>query len=129
MNSGHEEALRKFVPLAFSAEPWGLGRLAKMMGGPVLRFFRPVPAIPVADPRFWATKQVMLSAMNFMLAAHSAGLATVPMEGFDEGRVKKLAGIPGGHVVPLIIPVGYAKSGDLKKSRLPLDRIWHYETW
>lgn len=69
----------------------------------------------MADPGFWATKQVMLSAMNFMLAAHAAGPATVPMEGFDEGRVGRLAYIPGHHVVPLIVPVGYAMPGGLEE--------------
>ena len=58
--------------------------------------------------RFWLAKQVMLCAMNLMLAAEAAGLSTLPMEGFDEGRVRKVLGIPRTQVVPVIVAVGYA---------------------
>jgi nitroreductase len=94
-----------------------------------LRWFTPTPSIPAVEARFWTTKQVMLAAMNFMLAAHAAGLATVPMEGFDEGRVKKILKIPRDFIVPLIIPVGYAAPGEAKKNRLPLARLRHDNRW
>jgi nitroreductase len=129
MTPEYEALLRKFVPLAFGRGPVGLGRLAKFFGAPILRWFTPTPSIPAVEARFWATKQVMLAAMNFMLAAHAAGLATVPMEGFDEGRVKKLLKIPRDFIVPLIIPVGYATPGEAKKSRLPLARLRHDNRW
>ena len=79
--------------------------------------------------RNWLTKQVMLAAMNFMLAASAAGLGTVPMEGFDESRVKALLGIPARHVVPVLVPVGVAADGELRKSRLPLDEMVHRNRW
>jgi nitroreductase len=71
----------------------------------------------------------MLSAMTFMLAAKAAGLSTVPMEGFDESRVKKVLGIPAHHIVPVVIPVGYSDTAHLKKSRIPLADMTHYNGW
>jgi len=133
MTPAYEQALRKFVPLAFSGAPLGLGRIAKKLAAPLVRCFAPMPDIPVANPRFWTAKQVMLSAMNFMLAAHAAGLGTVPMEGFDESRVKKVVGLPGRFMVPVIVPVGFAANAaahsHAKKSRLPLPRMWHDENY
>jgi nitroreductase len=129
INDAYESLLRKFVPLAFGRGPLGLGRIAKALGAPLLRLFSPTPSIPAVESRFWASKQVMLAAMNFMLAAHAAGLATVPMEGFDEGRIKKLLKLPSHVVVPVIIPVGYAQPGELKKSRLPLADLFHRNGW
>jgi nitroreductase len=55
----------------------------------------------------YVCRQTIFAAQTFMLAAESAGLSTVPMEGFDEGRVKKLLKIPRSMRVPLIIVVGY----------------------
>ncbi len=121
----YERLLRRVVPLAFGRGPLGLGWLWKATLIPIARLVRPVPDIPAVRRRFWATKQVMLCAMNLMLAAESAGLSTLPMEGFDEGRVRKVLGIPRSHVVPVVIAVGYARPQDRRKSRLPLKRIIH----
>ena len=121
--------LRRVVPLAFGQGPAGLGWLWKATLLPGVRLLRPIPSMPAVHKRYWVTKQVMLSAMVLMLAANSAGLATVPMEGFDEGRVKRILRIPRWHVVPVVIPIGYAKDGGLKKTRLPLERVLHRNAW
>ena len=88
-----------------------------------------VPRIPAIHKRFWLTKQVMLTAMQFMLAATAAGLATLPMEGFDEGRVRRVLGIPRSQIVPVIIPVGYPALQDLKKTRLTIGPFVHRDGW
>jgi nitroreductase len=129
MNDGYEAFLRKLVPLAFGRGPAGLGALAKGAYVKAARPFKPVPDVPAAAMRFWLTKQVMLGAMNFMLAASAAGLGTVPMEGFDESRVKAVCGIPSRHVVPVVIPVGVPADGELKKTRLPLEELVHRDRW
>ena len=85
--------------------------------------------MPAVQKRYWLVKQVMLSAMVFMLAASAAGLATVPMEGFDESRVRKILKIPKSHIVPLVMPVGYSRDEDLVKSRIPIEDLIHYNTW
>ncbi|ANM28410.1 hypothetical protein ABI59_00355 [Acidobacteria bacterium Mor1] len=120
---------RKFVGLAFNQGPLGIGWLGKLLVAPLMRLSKPTPSIPAVHKRYWLCKQVMLGAMTFMLAAEAAGLATIPMEGFDEGRVRKALGIPRSHIVPVVIPVGYAESQNLKKTRLPLAGMMHKEGW
>jgi nitroreductase len=71
----------------------------------------------------------MLCARTLMLAAHAAGLATLPMEGFDEHRVRRVLRIPRSQIVPVVIAIGYAAEGNLKKSRLPMERVVHRERW
>lgn len=129
INEQYEQKLRYFVPLAFRQGPVGLNWLWKALLPPALRWVRPIPSMPAVRKEYWLTKQVMLSSMLFMLAAESAGLATVPMEGFDEGRVKKAVGIPADFIAPLITPLGYAVDGELKKTRLPIQEKIHRNGW
>lgn len=125
----YEALLRKYVPLAFERGPLGWGRWWKGWLPSLLRLTRPVPAFPAAEMRYWLGKQVLLSAMQFMLAADAAGLATVPMEGFDEGRVRRVLGMPARMVVCLLVPVGRAANSDLNKTRLPLESMVHHDGW
>jgi nitroreductase len=129
INQKYEQKMREFISLSFSQDPMGLGWLWKAVLPPFVRYFKPVPSIPAVQKSYWLAKQVMLNAMVFMLAAHSAGLATVPMEGFDEYRVRSILNIPNHHTVPLVIPVGYMVEKELKKSRLPLDKVIHKNGW
>lgn len=121
--------LRTRVGLAFAQGPLGLGWLGKAIVPPLMRLVKPVPSVPAVHKQYWLTKQVMLSAMVFMLAATAAGLATVPMEGFDEQWVKRVLRIPSSHIVPVVIPLGYATPGDLTKTRLPLTDLVHRNRW
>jgi len=125
----YAQKLKKIVPLSFGQGPFGFGWLWKALLLPLARLVRPVPSMPAVEKRYWLTKQVMLTAMNFMLGATAAGLATVPMEGFDEGRVRQVLKIPSTYIIPVIIPVGYSARGDLKKTRLPLQDIIHRNEW
>ena len=125
----YERLLRKIIPLVFGQGPLGLAWLAKATAAPILGLITPTPSIPAVQKRFWLTKQTMLCAMTLMLAASSAGLATLPMEGFDERRVRKVLGIPRSQIVPVVIAIGYAAEKDLKKSRLPLERFIHRNRW
>jgi nitroreductase len=122
-------ALRAVVPLAFGHGPAGIGWLWKAALVPLARLFRPLPSIPAVEKRFWLAKQVMLTAMTFMLAAEAGGLSTLPMEGFDEGRVRKILGIPRSHIVPVIVAVGYPTPLPSKKTRLPIEKVVHREKW
>ena len=121
--------IRKFVGLAFNTGPVGLGWLVKATLLPWLTFVTPMPSIPAVTRRYWLAKQVSLAAMNFMLAAEAAGLATCPMEGFDDRRVHKVLGIPRAHVPVIITPVGYSATPGAIKTRLPLERHVHHERW
>jgi nitroreductase len=129
IDSEYARKLKGFVSLSFKQNPLGLNWLWKALLVPIVRLFKPIPSIPAVHKRYWVAKQAMLVAMNFMLAANVAGLATVPMEGFDEGKLKKLLKVPASCDIPIIIPIGYAAQKDLKKTRLPLKDILHQNGW
>lgn len=61
--------------------------------------------------RYFAVKNTSLYAMNVMIAAKGLGLETHPMDGFDEDAIKKTFRIPEDKIVPMLIAVGYLKSG------------------
>lgn len=61
--------------------------------------------------RYFAVKNTSLYAMNIMIAARGLGLETHPMDGFDEDAIKKTFRIPEDKIVPMLIAVGYLKSG------------------
>jgi len=61
--------------------------------------------------KFFALKNTSLYAMSIMMAAKGLGLETHPMDGFDEDAVKKAFNIPEDKLIPMLIAVGYLKSG------------------
>lgn len=126
VNETYAALLRKVTPLMFGIGPLGIGWLWKAMVEKLARPFAPIPEFPAVHRRHWLSKQAMLCAMNFMLAAHAAGLSTVPMEGFDESRVRKAINAQRRFRVFLIVPVGYAAEGYSNvKTRLPLESKVH----
>lgn len=129
INQAYEALLRRAVPLSFHRGPLGISGLWKRLAELVAAPFTPIPNIQAVHMDYWLAKQVSLSAMLFMLAAHVAGLATCPMEGFGERQVRRALGIPSTHQVVLVIPVGYADNSTTTKTRLPLDSRVHRERW
>ena len=126
VNETYAALLRKVTPLMFSTAPLGMGWLWKALVEKLAKPFAPIPEFPAVHRRHWLSKQAMLCAMNFMLAANAAGLTTVPMEGFDESRVRRAVKAPKRFRVFLIVPVGYAAEGYSKvKTRLPLESKVH----
>ena len=117
---------RNLNELCFATKPFGIGWLAKKLFAPILRLFTPVPDIPAINKRAWLDLHVGLSAMTFMLAAESAGLATCPISSFDEGRVKRILGVPRRFIAPLMVAVGYAVGRPPVRSRLPFEEIVHW---
>jgi nitroreductase len=61
--------------------------------------------------KIFAVKNTSLFAMNLMIAAKGLGLETHPMDGFDEDCMKKEFNIPEDKIIPMLIAVGYLKSG------------------
>lgn len=61
--------------------------------------------------KIFAVKNASLFAMTFMLAAKGLGLETHPMDGFDEGCIKKEFDIPEDKIIPMLITVGYLREG------------------
>jgi nitroreductase len=121
------ENSRLFVDMNFSHKPLGMGWVAKAFFAPLLRLLSPTPSLPAVYKREWLSTHVGLSAMTFMLAAESAGLATCPILSFDEGRLKKALSIPRRLVVPLIVALGYPESRPPKRSRLSLEEVIHWK--
>jgi nitroreductase len=114
--------LRGIVPIAFRRDPFNWLWKAALL--PFVRRFRPVPDLPAVNKRYWLGKQTMLAAMNFMLAAEAAGLNTLPMEGFDTTRVRRVLKLPASWEPMLVVALGHATPGSqLPKTRLPLERV------
>ncbi|HJX01575.1 MAG TPA: nitroreductase family protein [Candidatus Humimicrobiaceae bacterium] len=61
--------------------------------------------------KIFAVKNTALFAMNLMIAAKGLGLETHPMDGFDEDCIKKEFSVPADKIIPMLVAVGYLKSG------------------
>jgi nitroreductase len=67
----------------------------------------PVPTLNSAEG--WAFKNAALAAQTLMLGAAAAGLASLPLEGFDARMACAALGIPWPrYAVPLAVALGYA---------------------
>lgn len=81
----------------------------KKLGTHVLSPLKPSPKLHSHE--LWSVKNTALMAQQLMLGAVSLGLSTLPMEGFDERRIKSILSIPSSaYTIPLIISVGYSKN-------------------
>lgn len=82
--------------------------------------------------KIFAAKNTALFAMNLMLAAKGLGLDTHPMDGFDEDCIKKEFGVPADKIIPMLIAVGYLKSGVTllpRAFRRSIDEFVSYEVY
>lgn len=61
--------------------------------------------------KMFAVKNTSILAMNIMISARGLGLETHPMDGFDEDCIKKEFNIPPDKIIPMLITVGYLKTG------------------
>lgn len=99
-----------YVSLFASGYRWGWVRwpmfVAKRLAMLLVGLFRAVPKL--STPETWAVKSTMLAAQTLMLAAAEEGLASLPMEGLDERRVRRALGIPRRYAIPCAIAIGYA---------------------
>ena len=75
--------------------------------------------------RITAHKSCALAAQTFMLSVAAEGFHSCPMEGFDEHRVKKFLGLPGGAEINMIISVGLGTEVGIwgKRYRVPYDEV------
>ncbi|MGW4890859.1 nitroreductase family protein [Kitasatospora sp. NPDC004240] len=74
--------------------------------------------------REYAVKDAMIAASFVMLAATEMGLATSPMNGWDEDQVKKAIGIDGRDdlAIALLLSVGHGAETRRHPGRRPLRR-------
>ncbi|MFD8324005.1 nitroreductase family protein [Kitasatospora purpeofusca] len=75
--------------------------------------------------REYAVKDAVIAASFVMLAATAMGLATSPMNGWDEEKVKKVIGIEGREdlAVALLVSVGHPAGTRLHPGRRPRRRV------
>ncbi|WP_165071555.1 nitroreductase family protein [Paludisphaera rhizosphaerae] len=81
----------------------------------------------LTDRALWATRSTMLAAATMMLAAESLGVASAPMEGFDEEAVKREFGVPEDHSVCCLVALGYAAVEKPFPGRFDLDEVCYAE--
>ncbi|WP_308294777.1 nitroreductase family protein [Streptomyces sp. JJ66] len=84
----------------------------------MIRQFHEAPARRGLE-REYAVKDAMIAASFLMIAAQAAGLATSPMNGWDEDEVKKAIGVDERddvHVA-LLMPLGYPAETRLHPGR------------
>jgi nitroreductase len=73
-------------------------------------FQYPMPTLASAET--WSSKQTTMLAMAYMLTCTSRSLATIPMEGFHAGGIRKMLKIPRRFAIPLIVATGMPLSED-----------------
>jgi nitroreductase len=98
----------KTAPFQYNQGPLGLLGLFKRQLVRLLALRKPLMRRPNsrAEMRLWATKSTALAAQNLMLAFHSHGYATCPMEGFDEVRLRRVLEIPRRAIPIMLLAVG-----------------------
>lgn len=81
--------------------------------------------------REYAVKDAMIAATYVMLAATSMGLATSPMNGWDEDEVKKVIGIDGRDdlAIALLLAVGRPAEQRRHPGRRPRERNVFYQRY
>ncbi|MFP4299836.1 MAG: nitroreductase family protein [Spirulinaceae cyanobacterium] len=71
--------------------------------------------------REYAIKDATIAATHLMLAAESLGLATCPMNGWLEDKVKEVIGAEDSDLaIAVLVPVGYPADSPQNPGRLPL---------
>ncbi|MCH0540314.1 nitroreductase family protein [Streptomyces sp. MUM 203J] len=81
--------------------------------------------------REYAVKDAMIAASFLMLAATERGLATSPMNGWDQDQVKRVIGIGDRDdlAIALLVSLGYPAEERLHPGRRPLQRTVFQETY
>ncbi|GMF51443.1 unnamed protein product [Phytophthora fragariaefolia] len=62
---------------------------------------------PNVSTEAWAYKQTTFAVATFLYAAQVHGLATCPMEGLDQAKVKKALNIPDRYSIPVVVALGH----------------------
>lgn len=91
----------------------GEGHLGGAIRSCISTLMSPLQAVPANVPTIaWSFKQTTFAASAFLYAAQAHGLATCPMEGFDEIRLKNALDIPDRYAIPVVVCLGYPKKTD-----------------
>ncbi len=77
--------------------------------------------------REFALRNTMMALTALMLVAQGEGLATGPMGGFDEARIKETFGLPAEWAVGAVCALGYPDEEFDRTLRKPLGDIVHWD--
>ena len=89
-------------------------------------FFKGSPATDKGD---WMLFDVALALQNLTLAAHERGLGTVHVGFFDSLKAREILGLPDGHTVVELLPLGRPASEGAATSRRPLAEFVFYNRY
>ena len=85
---------------------------------------------PVTDKGdYWFMFDVGLAMENLVLAAHSLGLGTVIVGGFDASKVAKLLGVPADFTVVTMTPLGFPDHKGQVSPRKGLSEVLYKEKY
>lgn len=70
-----------------------------------------------------------LASQNLMLSCTEEGLGSCYVGAFNEGRIRKMLGLPDTVIPVGIIPIGYPDEKPYITDRLFIDSIIHWEMW
>ena len=87
--------------------------LLKQLATSALSPVQPMPSIEAVES--WSYKNAALSAMLYTLAAHSHGLGTCMMEGYDVRRAREVLRVPDRYAMPLMVATGHAYREEAKE--------------
>ena len=82
---------------------------------------------PATDKGDWFMFDVALAMQNLVLAAHSLGLATVHVGGFDAKEAANILEVPEGYCVVEMTPLGYPDQVRDPRPRKELAEIVFYD--
>jgi nitroreductase len=121
-----EAFYRKTAPFQYDQGLLGIKGFLKRQLLRVAGLRKPLMRTPNshAQMRVWAVKSTALAAQNLMLAFHSHGYSSCPLEGFDEVRLRKTLDIPKKAVPVMLLAVGMEDERGVYNPRLrfPLEQ-------
>lgn len=86
-------------------------------------FFKGSPATDKGD---WLLLDLGLALQNLTLAAHEKGLGTVHVGFFDSRKAEEILGVPAGHTVVELLPLGRPAEPGKVTPRKPIgDFVFH----
>jgi nitroreductase len=121
--------LARLAPSARNTQPWSfvvardpqrLARLAAVRGDSSAPLSRAPTAVAVtADPALTPcpVEDACIAAYHLLLAARLHGLGTCWIGRMDRDDVKEILGIPSGHYVATVTPLGYPAETPLMRER------------
>jgi nitroreductase len=79
--------------------------------------------------QFYSIQDADAAVMHILLAAHALELGSCWVGAFDDKEVSSILNLPS-YIRPIaIIPLGYPKKVPDQTSRIPIEKIVHFDNW